>query len=272
MGRPMSMKALAVAIALAVLAVGCDADGDAGVPEPDGSPSRSLRTSPDARVVIPDFVGTRAWGAREEAQALGLRPKVFSGLGSACLPRRGVMEQRPAPGTRVATGSRVVLVVNGRGVGDCGLGLPPAAADLRRIGGLFVDFARGTEPAHEGPPADTPVELFIGGVLARVIPTARMADRHEWRACPGGIGYAARSCPVSPLTPFREYPGPIAMTTEPPAHVCAHPTALPESLDVYRSVTLTPDEGRDCTSYFGVQLFVNDVGQIVAVSLVLSDP
>jgi hypothetical protein len=149
----------------------------------------------------------------------------------------------------------------------------PVSEDLRRIGELFVDFARSADPDHHhGPPADTPIELFIGGVLAKVIPSTRTADRREWQACPGGIGYAARSCPISPLTPLEEYPGPIAMTTEPPAHVCAHPTELPEQLDVYRYVTLAADAGLDCTSYFGVQLFVNDVGQVVAVNLVLSEP
>ncbi len=148
----------------------------------------------------------------------------------------------------------------------------PVSVDLRRIGELFVDFARSADPDHYGPPADTPIELFVGGVLQTVVPSTRIPDRDAWQTCPGGIGYAARSCPISPLTPLEEYPGPIAMTAEPPAHVCAHPTELPERLDVYRAVTLAADETLDCTSYFGVQLFVNDVSQIVAVNLVLSEP
>jgi hypothetical protein len=105
-----------------------------------------------------------------------------------------------------------------------------------------------------------------------VIPAARITERTQWETCPGGVGYAARSCPISPLTPFEFYPGPIAATSQAPAHVCVPAWDLPERLDGYRTVTLTPDEGRDCTSYFAVQLFVNDVGQIVAVNLVLSEP
>lgn len=149
--------------------------------------------------------------------------------------------------------------------------LPPVTEDLRSISELFLDFARSSDPEHPGPPADTSIDLYVGGELQKVIPASRINDRQEWRTCPEG-GYAARSCPISPLLPFANYPGPIEVTSQPPAHVCVPEWRLPERLYVYRSVTLTPDESRDCTSYFAIQLFVNDVGQIVAANLVLSDP
>lgn len=37
-------------------------------------------------------------------------------------------------------------------------------------------------------------------------------------------------------------------------------------------MTLTPDEPLGCTDYWAVQLFVNDVGQVVAVNTVLAEP
>jgi hypothetical protein len=37
-------------------------------------------------------------------------------------------------------------------------------------------------------------------------------------------------------------------------------------------VTLAPDEDLDCTSYWAIQLFVNDVGQIVAANVVWAEP
>ncbi len=220
-------------------------------------------------MVIPDFTEKPVGVARMTALALGLRARVVNSAGSACLPRRTVLEQRPAQGTQVAAGSRVLLVINSGGFGTCGLHLPAAPRDLRRIADLFADFARDKSP---GPPADTPVDLYVGGVLQRAIPSGDVSDRRQWRVCPGGIGYAARSCPISALVPFVEYPGPIAATTRPPTHPCLAATELPGSLEVYRAVTLTPDENRDCTSYFAVQLFVNDAGQIIAVNLVLSEP
>jgi len=222
--------------------------------------------------VIPDFIADPVRVARKSARVLGLRPRVVNGAGSACLPKRTVLEQRPAPGTQVVADRRVLLVINSGGFGKCGLDLPPAGHDLRRIADLFVDFARGNDPQRHGLPADAPIDLYVGGVLRRVIPTNKIADRRQWQVCPGGIGYAARSCPISALTPFVGYPGPIAATIRAPAHACLHATELPGSLDVHRAVTLTPDENRDCTSYFAVQLFVNGAGQVIAVNLVLSEP
>jgi hypothetical protein len=209
--------------------------------------------------------------ARTTALVVGLRPHVTRGGQSACLPNRAVVQQRPAAGRKVAPGTRVVLIINTK-VGECGLDLPPVSKDLRRVADLFTAFARHPHEPRLGLPVDTSVELFVGGELQKVIPAAESTERRQWETCPGGVGYAARSCPISPLIPFEFYPGPIAATSQAPAHACVPAWELPERLDAYRSVTLTPDESRDCTSYFAVQLFVNDVGQIVAVNLVLSEP
>jgi hypothetical protein len=70
-----------------------------------------------------------------------------------------------------------------------------------------------------------------------------------------------------------DWPGPLAITRDPPANVCAHPRPFdPRQIGGVAAVTLTPDEQLGCASYWAVQLAVNDVGQVVAVNLVLAEP
>lgn len=269
----MNARTLAALAALTMLAVGCDAGHDTDAPRsaPDTTaPSEVAATR--APVTVPDLNGVRVADARVTLRYLGLGARVLPGAMSACVPAQTVVRQEPPVGSEVAPGDRVRLIVNVDTPGPCGLHLPPTSADLSRIADRFVTFARDTS-GRDGPPADTPVELFIGGELAKVVPSTRLTDRHAWATCPRSGLYAARGCPISVLVPFVNYSGPIAATRATPEHPCLRTVAeLPARLDAYRSVTLTPDEPRACTSYFAAQLFVNDVGQIVAVNLALSEP
>ncbi len=271
-------RVLATLPIVAILVAGCEADEPSPSTDPavhETSPTLSPTTEavPERRImIIPDVAGEELETARNIVRERGLRVVVFKAVGSACQPKGVVVSQRPGPGRRIEIGSRVTLIVSPHWPGECGRDLPSASQELQSIGRLFVDFARDAESGPDGIPADTPVDFYIGGRLAKVVPSSRLSDRHNWQGCPGDIGYAGRDCPISLFTPFVAYPGPIAMTNQEPAHPCVHGWKLPAALDVYRSVTLTPDENRDCTSYFAVQLFVNDVHQIVAINLVLSDP
>lgn len=275
-------RVVAALLTLALLAVGCDADDPPSPTEPSAHSTSVISTpSPTPtpteassvhRMIVPDVVGEELGSAQDIVRERGLGVRVFKSVGSACVPKGVVVSQQPGPGRRIETGSRVTLIVSPHWPGECGRDLPPASQELQDIGGLFVGFARGAESGPDGIPADTPVQFYIGGRLAKVVRSTRLSDRHVWQGCPGEIGYAGRDCPVSLLEPFVEYPGPIAMTTREPAHSCVHGWKLPADLGVYRSVTLTPDEDRDCTSYFAVELFVNDVHQIVAINLVMSEP
>lgn len=246
------MPAALAAVTLLLLS-GCSSDSE--------PPSTETRTRPAAArastVVLPDLTGMNAAAARDQARELGLAVRAMPGATSVCVPRRSVVRQQPVAGSKVDPGSRVRLRVNVGGTGECERGLPPAAVDLRGVAERFVAFARDLSGEH-GLPADTPVELFLDGAPATVIPSAALGDRGAWQGA---------------LSPFVNYPGPIAATSEPPAHPCLRrEAALPDRLDAYRTVTLTPEESRDCTSYFAMQLFVNDVGQVVAADLVRSEP
>jgi hypothetical protein len=160
-----------------------------------------------------------------------------------------------------------VIEVSGGGLRQCGLDLPPPEpAWLNRVATLFIAFAHG---AQRTPPSDTPVTLFLGGLQQRVLDGDELADRERWRLCPPEGTYAACTCPFSAVEAIDRHTGPLAVTSAGPEHACAHPAALAGG---GHTVTITPDESLDCTSFWAVQLQVNDVQQVVAVNLVWAEP
>lgn len=201
---------------------------------------------------------------------LGLRVNRVDVMGTACRARREVLAQRPRAGTEVLGGRRVRLEVNTGALRDCGLDAERASADLQRVATAFVRFARGNTSA---PPANTPITLLLGGWQTKVIDGEAQLMRRPWASCPAGGGYAGRTCPINPIREIVDHYGPLALLAQLPAHSCAHPRAVtPGQVGATHSVTITPDEGLDCTSWWAVELFVNDVGQVVAVNTVLAEP
>jgi hypothetical protein len=167
----------------------------------------------------------------------------------------------------VGEGTWVIVMVNEGGTGHCGLDLPPADHTRDRAARAFLRFAR-----HGGhPPIDTPVRLYLGGWLIDTLPASRAADPRAWRVCPEAGAYAARTCPLSAVDALRDHIGPVAVTSRLPLHPCVHRGSIPGAT-ADRAVTLTPDETLTCVDYVAVQLMVNDVGQVTAVNLVLSEP
>ena len=97
------------------------------------------------------------------------------------------------------------------------------------------------------------------------------SDSPSWEVCPEARYYAARTCPFSSLQPFRDIPGPVAISSTAPSHPCAKPATLPSRFRALQNITLTPDTELTCAEYVAVQLFV-DQGQIVAANLVWAEP
>jgi hypothetical protein len=149
---------------------------------------------------------------------------------------------------------------------------PPTDEDLVRVGELFVRFAHGHQPY--GPPVDTPVLLLVGGQPSKTITAREAVERSSWEGlCPDAGGYAGRSCPFSFLEPLANAKEPVAISREPAQHPCAHPTPVtPAEVGGSRLVTLVPNPGAACPAYVAVELYVNDVGQIVAANLIWSEP
>ncbi|MBC9732447.1 PASTA domain-containing protein [Nocardioides marmotae] len=263
------MRTLPAGLALLLLLAGCGdsprsgAEAAPGAGEPTSS---SPTASADREMLVPDVVAMPVAAAQAALERAGLTARRVEGAGSACVPAGEVVGQRPAAGRSVPIGSRVTVEVSSGGSGVCGLGLPPAPAELDRVARLFLRFARGEGP----PPVDTPVDLYLGGRFVETVPTTDTLDRAAWEVCPEGGSYAGATCPFSVLEPLAGSPR-VAVTSRDPQHPCAHPSPLPGAVEG-RSVTLQPDEALACPSWFAVQLLVNDVGQVTAVNLVHSEP
>lgn len=272
---PMSHSAMRSALTALILtgvlaAAGCSAGS---APEAEPTPESAETTSADtpaAEVTVPDVTGARAGRATTVLTKIGLQVRRLDVMGTACRARGEVLAQRPSAGTEVLTGRRVRIEVNIGAMRDCGLDAKPATADLQRVATAFVRFSRGKSPS---PPADTPVILLVGGVRTKVIAGEAQLMPRAWASCPAGGYYAGRTCPISPLRTMADHVGPLAFLAQRPEHSCAHPRPVtPEGVGATQSVTITPDELLDCTSFWAVELLVNDVGQVVAVNTVWAEP
>ncbi|WP_343909206.1 PASTA domain-containing protein [Nocardioides aquiterrae] len=219
---------------------------------------------PTVPAAVPSLEGRPAAEARATLRDAGLRVDVRQVRGTACRPRGIVLDQRPRAGVERPVGARVVIEVNGGGRGRCGP--DPHPSWLSRVADLFVAFARG---ARDGPPAEPPVTLYLGGQRQRVLEGGELADRARWRLCPAAGTYAARTCPFSAIDLLGRYAGPLAYTSVPPRHPCVDATPLPGGP---RRITITPAEPQDCVGYWAVQLQVDDDARVVAVNLVWAEP
>jgi hypothetical protein len=149
--------------------------------------------------------------------------------------------------------------------------LPGMEVDLERLAQLFVRFARGKP---DGPPADMAVGVYLGGSLARTIESHDLADRAQWEGiCPDSGGYAGRTCPFSVLEPLRSELDGMRIETRPVPHPCAHPAPMgPSDVGATHVVTIVPRPAGSCVDWVAVEIFLNDVSQVVAVDLVWAEP
>jgi hypothetical protein len=200
--------------------------------------------------------------------AKGFRAKVRTVENSACV-KPSVLRQFPPRGWRRNVGTRVRIDISGRGMGPCGLHLPPAQPALDAAGRAFVEFARGGIPDEDL--LDNDVALYLGGTLLHSIPPQRAGHRlsYGW-LCPNSGYYSARICPFSAVRAIATFPGPMAITAQAPGTACGGGRSLQGRFP--RTVTLTPDEGRSCVDYFAVEVALDERGRLEAVNLVWSEP
>jgi hypothetical protein len=217
---------------------------------------------------VPYVVGMPVPEAKAAVAAKGFRARVREVEHSACVKPR-VLKQYPPRGWRRDVGTRVRLDVSGDGMGPCGLDLPPAGPALDAAGRAFVDFARGGQPHL--PLLGNHVALHLGGTLLHTIPPQRAAHRlgYGW-LCPNYDSYSARACPFSAVRAIATYPGPMAVTSDPPGTACGGGRSLRGRFP--QTVTLLPDEGRSCVDYFAVELAIGADGRLQAVNLIWSEP
>jgi len=147
----------------------------AGVQVPTGSEVLlEVSTGPVAPVVLPDFEGERLDNVRQRLKELNLQEGTITERESTMAPGL-VVEQNPAPGTSLAPGSTVDLVVSkgstaGTGKGTVKVTVPGEGSGRRQVEIVVYD-GRGRRTVYKGShaPGETfswPVEWV--GAQARV--------------------------------------------------------------------------------------------------------
>lgn len=134
-----------------------------------------------------------------------------------------------------------------------------------RVAQLFVDFAR-REGEADGPPVDTPVALYLGNAYQRTIPNGMSDRRGQWRVCDE---YGQHACPMSALEVLVGSQEEV-LIGDSVTSACLETLAKPpRETGGPHQVVLSPPEPRTCSDDYAVQIWINDVGQITAVNLLL---
>jgi len=137
---------------------------------------------------------------------------------------------------------------------------------------LFVAFARSpTEETFDAMPLTDEVALGLGPTLLKEVKAESLADPTEWelnveefRAYVGGFS-ALRN-----LESLDDY----VVTVGPHPHCASGPMDAPVGYEAMKRVSVQPVLGRNdsCLMWFTVDLFVDDSGEVAAITLDLWEP
>jgi len=220
-------------------------------------------------VTVPDVVGMLHRDAEQLLNEAGLVAIIKDRAGDSA-PEGTVVEQSPAGGTREEPGSSVTLVVAaGANEGD-------AAAVTGRDRAVAEAFYKFAQSPSGGGPMDTPVQVGLGDSIRKQIPNGagpgETQDPHAWVL--RMRYYAARTGPVSPLELLRQSKGDYVLSVGPHPPCLGLEVTPPEELRGSRQISIQPNPADidTCLDWWSVDLFVNDVGQVVGVTVTLSEP
>ena len=91
--------------------------------------------------------------------------------------------------------------------------------------------------------------------------------RSEWKMCEPGYGHY---CPVSPLDSLANVQGKVAISYRLPRSCLTSLAGRPSDLGGSHVVVMQPAKRGSCASNFAVELWMNEVGQVTSVNLLLS--
>lgn len=158
------------------------------------------------------------------------------------------------------------------------LALPalPSAADSQLVRD-FVEFAvdPSSTTAAEVPFSPDGVSLGLGPQLMTHVPRERIADPDSWVLEPKVL--RAYVPPFSALVTVERHPevrDDVEVSVGPHPHCAASPQPAPELVAGLRRVSFQPAEASidSCLMWFTVDLFVNEDGEVVAVTLDIWEP
>jgi hypothetical protein len=146
----------------------------------------------------------------------------------------------------------------------------PASTQTDDLAHQFAAFARDD---GDLPPIGDEVDLYLGNAFTGFVTPDSATDRRAWETCTELGSYAGYVCPFSPLQVLKRHPE--VDYVDAPRGLCM-PTygPLPPDLRKADRVTIVPTEGSIdmCAQNFAVQLFSDDDGELIAVSLLLGEP
>ncbi|MBM7516846.1 hypothetical protein [Nocardioides nitrophenolicus] len=219
----------------------------------------------------------------EPAERVPVAPRARAGETSAH-GRLGVRSRVGAAAAAMvvaaAAGVTVAAALIGSGSRD-----EPTPADQRtdrptrhpqQIAEAFVAFA--ADGSTTVPWSDRVSYLIEGSVVAS-LSSADASTHQAWSGCPPSEHeYAARACPVSPVTAraglLAEGGEAVVEPGTPHTVGCSSPVlAAPAELNAASAVTIRPPlVRRDCFADFAVTLYLADDDRVSALALTLSGP
>ncbi len=144
----------------------------------------------------------------------------------------------------------------------------------RRVVGLFIRFANDPQ---RGGPFDTPIGLGLGGdlrgELVKTITPEQSYDAEAWTLDASGYveGVVGK---VSALELVSENAGNLRLSVG-PEPVCANTNNVTYESGLNeggRIVRIQPRDYQSCIDWWSVDLSINDVGQVVGVTVFLWSP
>lgn len=131
-------------------------------------------------------------------------------------------------------------------------------------------FARG---GGDLPPLAAQVDLYLGNAFTGFVTRSRAGAARAWATCTEVGDYAGRACPLSPLDVLADHRQ-VAYVETPDSTCLQTYGPVPPDLRKLAHVTIVPAPGSvdSCIDDFAVQLFSDEDGALVAVSLLMGEP
>jgi hypothetical protein len=123
------------------------------------------------------------------------------------------------------------------------------------------------------PPLAAQVDLYLGNAFTGFVTRAQARRPQAWGTCTEVGEYAGRACPLSPLDVLTGHRA-VAYVAAPDSRCLKTYGPVPPDLRKLTRVAIVPAPGSvdSCIDDFAVQLFSNDQGELVAVSLLMGEP
>jgi hypothetical protein len=168
-----------------------------------------------------------------------------------------VVDQRPKAWTKVDEGSSVSLTVEA-------VSSHLAVWDIR-MAQRFVSFARGQSRIG---PFDTPIGLGVGGSFVKWVEPTSPATAWEL-APPTASGVSGT---VSALRFLSQYDGDLGILDVADTVCGTRPATGLGKITGGGEVSIQPIDAQSCLQWFSVDLYMNDVDQVVGVNLRIGSP